>query len=158
MEEAFSTLTRVTYNNAPSLGGHGRRDSILFKRKMFISSNLRFVALYPDQMKKVSRQEFEGLIEEYSDHILPSVRPEYSRVSRVSNRILNGNKDLRQIYDKTWTVTVVDQPVQNAFVLPSGNIFIFRGMLDLCENDDQLAVIIGHEMAHSINQKPRVRM
>ena len=101
-------------------------------------------------MKKISRQEFDGLLEEYSEHILPNVRPEYSRVSRVSNKILNGNKDLRQIYDKTWTVTVVDQPVQNAFVLPSGNIFIFKGMLDLCENDDQLAIIIGHEMAHSI--------
>ena len=110
----------------------------------------RFVALYPDQMKKISRQEFEGLVDEYREDILPSNRPEYSRVSRVSNRILNGNKDLRQIYDKTWTVTVVDQPVQNAFVLPSGNIFIFQGMLDLCDNDDQLAIIIGHEMAHSI--------
>ena len=110
----------------------------------------RFVALYPDQVKKISRQEFEGLLEEYSQDILPNVRPEYTRVARVSNRILKGNKDLRQIYDKTWTVTVVDQPIQNAFVLPSGNIFIFRGMLDLCENDDQLAVIIGHEMAHSI--------
>ena len=78
-------------------------------------------------MKKISRQEFDGLIEEYREHILPNVHPEYTRVARVSNRILNGNKDLRQIYDKTWTVTVVDQPVQNAFVLPSGNIFISKG-------------------------------
>ena len=101
-------------------------------------------------MKKISRQEFENLMEEFRHVIVPNNRPEYVRVARVSNRLLSGNKDIRQIYDKTWTITVVDQPVQNAFVLPSGNIFIFRGMLDLCQNDDQLAAIIGHEMAHSI--------
>ena len=32
------------------------------------------------------------------------------------------------------------QPIVNAFVSPSGNIFVFTGMLDLCKNDDQLAV------------------
>ena len=32
------------------------------------------------------------------------------------------------------------QPIANAMVLPSGNIFVFTGMLDLCKNDDQLAV------------------
>ena len=64
--------------------------------------------------------------------------------------MLKGNRDLRQIYDKSWTVTVIDQPVKNAFVLPSGNIFVYKGMLDFCINDDQLAVILGHEMAHAV--------
>ena len=101
-------------------------------------------------MEKISRQAFENLMQEFGDDIVLNDMPEYARVARVSNRLLIGNKDIRQIYDKSWTITVVNQPVQNAFVLPSGNIFIFSGMLDLCENDDQLAVIIGHEMAHSI--------
>ena len=111
---------------------------------------IRFVSLYPDQMKKISKQEFQNLMEEFREDILPNNRKEYVRVARVSNKILKGNKDLRQIYDKSWTVTVVNQPIQNAFVLPSGNIFIFQGMLDLCDNDDQLAIVISHEMAHSI--------
>ena len=34
----------------------------------------------------------------------------------------------------------MSQTERNAFVLPSGNIFVFSGMLDLCKNDDQLAV------------------
>jgi len=115
-----------------------------------VTGRKRFVALYPEQMKSISKNEFENMIEEFQDYILPNNHREYERVARVSNRLLNGNKDLRQIYDKNWTITVINQPIQNAMVLPSGNIFIFRGMLDLCKNDDQLAVIIGHEMAHSI--------
>ena len=46
----------------------------------------------------------------------------------VSNRLLLGNRDMRQIYDKEWTVTVVNTDEKNAFVLPGGNIFVFKGV------------------------------
>jgi len=115
-----------------------------------VTGRRRFVALTPDQTKKISKVEFENLLEEFGPDILPDRHHIYERVVKVSNRILQGNKDIRQIYDKNWTVTVVDQPVKNAFVLPSGNIFVFKGMLDLCENDDQLGIILGHEMAHTV--------
>ena len=115
-----------------------------------VTGRRRFVALTPDQTKKISRVEFQKLLQEMAPEILPDSHQLYSRVARVANRLLAGNRDLRQIYDKQWTITVVDQPVRNAFVLPSGNIFVFRGMLDLCENDDQLGIILGHEMAHTV--------
>ena len=37
------------------------------------------------------------------------------------------------------TVTVIDRNDKNAFVLPTGNIFVFSGMLDMCTNDDQVS-------------------
>ena len=115
-----------------------------------VTGRKRFVALSPDQTKKISRIEFENLLEDLGPSIVPQNDPTYERVVSVSNRILQGNKDIRQIYDKIWTVTVVDLPVQNAFVLPTGNIFVFKGMLNLCTNDDQLGIILGHEMAHTV--------
>jgi len=115
-----------------------------------VTGRRRFVALTPDQTKKIAKVEFQQLLEDLGPDILPDRHPIYERVVNVSNRILQGNKDIRQIYDKSWTITVVDQPVKNAFVLPSGNIFVFKGMLDLCENDDQLGIILGHEMAHTV--------
>jgi len=115
-----------------------------------VTGRKRFVALTQDQVKKISRVEFEQLINEFKSDIYPKNHPVYARVVRVCNKILQGNKDIRQIYDKSWTVTVVDQPVKNAFVLPSGNIFVFTGMLDFLENDDQLGIILGHEMAHTV--------
>ena len=127
-----------------------RRYGHLTDSHRFSRNISRFVSLYPDQIDKISHREFQLTLEDFQEHLLPNDHSDYQRVSRVCNRFLNGNKDLRQIYHKTWTITIVELPVLNAFVLPSGNIFIFRGMLDLCENDDQLAVIIGHEMAHSI--------
>jgi predicted Zn-dependent protease len=35
-------------------------------------------------------------------------------------------------------VTVIDRNDKNAFVLPTGNIFVFTGLLDFCANDDQV--------------------
>jgi len=115
-----------------------------------VTGRKRFVALTPDQEKKISRVAFEETLHDMGPSILPASHPFYKRVASVSNRLLMANRDIRQIYDKQWTVTVVDEPIRNAFVLPSGNIFVFSGMLDLCKNDDQLAVVLGHEMAHSV--------
>ncbi len=47
---------------------------------------------------------------------------------------------------------LVDMPVPNAFALPGGHIFLTRGMLDLGLDDDMLAGLLGHEIAHVVRQ------
>ena len=49
---------------------------------------------------------------------------------------------------KSWDVEVFDSAEVNAFALPGGHIGVYRGLLDVAENDDQLATVIGHEVAH----------
>lgn len=36
------------------------------------------------------------------------------------------------------------------FYWQSGEIFVFSGLFDMITNDDQLAVVIGHEMSHAV--------
>jgi predicted Zn-dependent protease len=43
---------------------------------------------------------------------------------------------------------VVDSPQVNAFALPGGEIYVFRGLLEFVETEAELAAVIGHEMAH----------
>jgi predicted Zn-dependent protease len=43
---------------------------------------------------------------------------------------------------------VVDMAIPNAFALPAGHIFVTRGMLELDLDDDMLAGVLGHEVAH----------
>lgn len=46
-------------------------------------------------------------------------------------------------------VYVIDDPkTKNAFVLPGGKIFVFTGILPVSANDDGLATVLGHEVAH----------
>ncbi len=50
--------------------------------------------------------------------------------------------------DFPLTFSVVDMREPNAFALPGGQIFVTRGMLELGLDDDQLAGLLGHEIAH----------
>lgn len=50
--------------------------------------------------------------------------------------------------DSTWEVRVFRQDQANAFALPGRKIGVFTGMLKVTENQDQLAAVIGHEIAH----------
>lgn len=48
-----------------------------------------------------------------------------------------------------WEFVVFEAPgVLNAFALPGGKVGVFSGLIDFCENEDQLASVIAHEIAH----------
>jgi len=69
----------------------------------------------------------------------------------VAKQLLDRNKDIEQINEHDWSVSVVDdENTMNAFVLPSGNIFVFTGLLKICDNDDQLGIVLAHEISHAI--------
>jgi len=51
--------------------------------------------------------------------------------------------------ENTYSLTVLNTPIVNAFSLPGGFVFITRGMLDLVKYDVQkLAAVLAHEIAH----------
>ena len=69
------------------------------------------------------------------------------RVRTVGGRIItaaNLNSRLR------WDYAVFQDETPNAFTLPNGKIGVTTGLLNLVENDDQLAAIIGHEVGHVV--------
>jgi len=50
--------------------------------------------------------------------------------------------------DIEWELAVVDNEAVNAFAMPGGKIGVFTGILEVTENQHQLATVIGHEIAH----------
>lgn len=50
--------------------------------------------------------------------------------------------------DVTYVFQIVDQKEPNAFALPGGTVYVSRGMLALLESEDELAGVLGHEIAH----------
>ncbi len=48
----------------------------------------------------------------------------------------------------SWEVQVFDSKEVNAFALPGGKIGVFTGLLKVADNQNQLAAVIGHEVAH----------
>ena len=57
-----------------------------------------------------------------------------------------------------WEVVVFNDPDANAFALPGGKIGVYTGMLKVAENQDQLATVIGHEVAHVLARHSNERV
>jgi metalloendopeptidase OMA1, mitochondrial len=70
-----------------------------------------------------------------------------ARVRRVGQRIADVvGGDLPSA---KWEFVVFDAPdTVNAFALPGGKVGVYTGLLDLAASDDELAIVMGHEIGH----------
>lgn len=68
------------------------------------------------------------------------------RVSSVAQRLVQA----AGAADRPWEYRVFVNDQANAFVLPGGQVGVNTGLLKVVQNDDQLAAVIGHEIAHSL--------
>jgi predicted Zn-dependent protease len=81
------------------------------------------------------------------------VAKQYSFVKdpkQVSNVTGIGEK-LAKVSDRTdikYHFAVVEDKEINAFTMPGGYIYVNSGLLDIINNDDELACVIGHEIGH----------
>jgi predicted Zn-dependent protease len=60
--------------------------------------------------------------------------------------------------DNGWEVAVFDDEAVNAFALPGGKMGVYTGLLEVAETPDQLATVIGHEIAHVMAEHANERM
>ena len=64
---------------------------------------------------------------------------EYFYVSKLN--------DPTQNFD--WEYILIDKKVRNAWCMPGGKIAFYTGILPICKNDDGIAAVMGHEIAHA---------
>lgn len=69
------------------------------------------------------------------------------QLQRVGERIQHA-VPFDQMPDADWEFVVFDSPDINAFAMAGGKVGVFMGLFKIVENDDQLASVIGHEIAH----------
>jgi predicted Zn-dependent protease len=59
--------------------------------------------------------------------------------------------------DIEWELAIFEAESVNAFAMPGGKIGVFSGILSVTENQDQLATVLGHEVAHVTAQHSKNR-
>ena len=70
-----------------------------------------------------------------------------SKIAKVANRS-----------DFNWEFNLVQNDALNAFCLPGGKVVVYTGILKVARNDDQLATVISHEIAHALARHGAERM
>jgi predicted Zn-dependent protease len=67
-------------------------------------------------------------------------------------------KQPKYIQGYAWEFNLVEDNTVNAFCMPGGKVVVYTGLLPVAGNDDGLAVVMGHEIAHAIAQHGNERM
>ncbi|OHE92963.1 peptidase family M48 [Colletotrichum orchidophilum] len=123
-----------------------------------VSGRKRFNCYSESMVESVSGEQVKRVIydvESQGGRFLPSWDPRAQMVARVMRRLIpvSGLEGLE------WEVRVIDDPgTLNAFVLPGGKVFVHSGILRVTRNEDGLAAVLGHEIAHNLAQHVGERM
>jgi len=67
-------------------------------------------------------------------------------LTRVANRLVAASERPQL----TYKVTILNSPAVNAFALPTGQLYVTRGLLGLANDSSELASVVSHEIAHVI--------
>lgn len=71
-----------------------------------------------------------------------------ARVQAIFKKVAPVAQEMRG--DLRYEISVLKSDIPNAFSLPGGRTFITRGLVELLDDDDQIAGVIGHELAHTV--------
>jgi len=101
----------------------------------------QLLVIPPEQLDPIGVQAFAQMREEMKESKDPQVRNYVRCIADAITAELS-----EPTYD--WEVAVFEDESPNAFALPGGKIGVHTGLLEVAENQDQLAAVMGHEVGH----------
>jgi len=93
-----------------------------------------------------------------TDHRVISVRRVGNRIGEAVNRYLTESNQGYRVEGFQWQFNVVEDETVNAWAMPGGKIMFYTGILPLTQNDDGIAVVMSHEIAHVVARHGNERM
>lgn len=119
--------------------------------------------LAESQMVEMSVTQYSSFLAENTP--LPSSDSQAQMVDRVGSNIsaavekyLNENGHSKILEDFQWEFNTVDDPTINAWCMPGGKVVFYTGILPICKDEEGIAVVMGHEVAHAVARHGNERM
>lgn len=110
-------------------------------------------ALTVEEEKKLAEEAKAEMLKDYPPAKNPALQ---SYITRIGQKILKANNLNNNPY--TYTFTVVDAPMVNAFALPAGSVFITAPIIAMADSEAEIAGVIGHEIGHVTARHTAERM
>ena len=115
-----------------------------------------------EQVEGAAVQQYTEMLGQYQQKgaVMPANHPQVVRLRAIAQRIVPfTNAWNGRAAQWRWEVNLLNDAQVNAFCMPGGKIAFYAGILvKLQLSDDEVATIMGHEMAHALREHARERM
>ncbi len=115
-----------------------------------------------ETLEKAASQQYLQMMQQAHSQgaLLPESHPQVQRLHTIARRLIPHAAPWNpRARDWKWQVQLIRSDQINAFCMPGGKIGFFTGILDQLKlDDDETAMIMGHEMAHALREHARERL
>jgi predicted Zn-dependent protease len=118
-----------------------------------LTGRTQLVDLSRDQEAALGLQSYRQILQ--NERVLTQGR-EVDLVRSIGQRIQKAAASEDPGFE--WEFNVIQSDQANAFALPGGKVAVYTGILPVTENENGLAVVMGHEVAHAIARHGAERM
>ncbi len=80
------------------------------------------------------------------------------KIAAATETYLKANGAADEVKNFSWEFHLVKSDEVNAWCMPGGKIVVYEGLMKLVSSDDELAVVLGHEVAHAVAKHSNERM
>lgn len=128
-----------------------------------VGQNSAFSKLVPaEDVERSAAQQFAQLQSQAKAKNALASRddPQLQRLREIAKKIIPHSLVWNpRAKDWKWEVSLISSPQINAFCMPGGKIAFYTGILDKLKlSDDEVAMVMGHEVAHALREHARERM
>ncbi len=116
-------------------------------------------AAAPETPKPAATAEIDPAAQREHERILAAYNGAYEdpRIEALVDQTVERLVAASDRPDLHYRITLLNSPVVNAFALPSGHLYVTRGLIALANDDAELASVMSHEMAHVIAHHAEMR-
>jgi predicted Zn-dependent protease len=121
----------------------------------------RDIAAPEETVNQQSAQQYLALMNQAQQKgaLVPESDPQVKRLRAIAQRIIPNTVRWNQSAQQwKWQVNLLKSDQVNAFCMPGGRIAFFTGIIDKLKlTDDEIAAVMGHEIAHALREHGRDR-
>ena len=127
-------------------------------------TNRRQAKMIPaSQMQSMSYQQYAQFMQQHTrstnSTYVNMVKNSGKKIKDAVVRYMNSHARYRKrIKGYAWEFNVVEDNQLNAWCMPGGKVCFYTGILPVCQNEEGVAVVMGHEIAHAIAAHGNERM
>ncbi len=153
----------VAVGMAPMAGAQWGKKEEPAREGVEVGKQSRMAELVPaEKIEGAAQQQYRQLLQQAAakNMLAGPDHPQLKRVRAISERLIPSAAAWNpRAKNWKWEVNVIGAGAINAFCMPGGKIAVFTGILEKLQlTDDEVAMVVGHEMAHALREHARERM